>query len=450
MSASEQPAAAQGRIGALDRFLSIFSRVHAGEGVSVVLLIANLFLLLGAYYTLKVVRDSLIVADKGGAEAGSYAAAVQAVVFFCLVPAYSRLGSKVNRIRLISWVTLFFVSHLPVFYLLGSSGVKVAFAFYIWLGIFNYLVIAQSWAFANDLYTEEQGKRLFPLIGVGASLGAWAGSSLVNEIFKAKTFGEYPYLLMVVAAGVFVVCILLALVVHRRESARATGRKSEEAAQPLGAEGGFQLILRSPYLRWIALMILLLNLVNTMGGYLLNKFNAIEAAKAVGEAAQLSDQRGAWAGVFISNFYMWQNLLGLVIQLFLVSRIFRWIGVRGALFILPCIAFGGYGLLAAIPTLAVVRLVKLAENATDYSLQNTVRHALFLPTSREEKYKAKVAVDTFCVRTGDALQAFLVFVGVKIGMSLTGFASLNVVFTAAWLAIAVLIFREHRKVSSEA
>ena len=110
---------------------------------------------------------------------------------------------------------------------------------------------------------------------------------------------------------------------------------------------------------------------------------------------------------------MWQNLLGLLIQLFLVSRIFKWIGVRGALFILPCIAFGGYALLAAIPTLAVVRLTKLAENSTDYSLMNTVRHALFLPTTREAKYKAKAAVDTFFVRTGDALQGLIVYVGVQ-------------------------------------
>ena len=138
-----------------------------------------------------------------------------------------------------------------------------------------------------------------------------------------------------------------------------------------------------------------------------------EAAKAVGEAANLSDQRGTWAGVFISDVFLWQNLLGLLIQLFLVSRIFKWIGVRGAMFVLPCIALGGYAMLAAMPVLAVVRLAKIVENATDYSLQNTVRHALFLPTTREAKYKAKAAVDTFFVRTGDALQALIVFVGLR-------------------------------------
>jgi len=449
MAASDVPLGQAPRASVMDRFLSVFSQVHPGEGVSVVLLISNLFLLLGAYYTLKIIRDSLIVADKGGAAAGSYASAAMALVLVFLLPAYGRFGTKVDRIRLISWVTLFFVTHLPIFYWLGSSGVKVGFAFYVWLGIFNNLVIAQCWAFANDLYTEEQGKRLFPLIGVGASLGGFVGTYASGIVFKRKMFGEYPYQLMMIAAAIFIVCILLAIAVHRRESGRAVGRKSEEAEKPLGKEGGFQLIIGSPYLRWIALMILLLNVVNTLGGTLLNMFNEQEAAKAVGEAAGLSDQRGAWAGVFISDLFMWQNLLGLLIQLFLVSRIFKWIGVRGAMFVLPCIALGGYAMLAAMPVLAVVRLAKIVENATDYSLQNTVRHALFLPTTREAKYKAKAAVDTFFVRTGDALQGLIVYVGVHVGLSLSGFATLNVVFVAAWLAIAVLVFREHKKVSAE-
>ena len=129
MAASDLPLGQAPRASALDKFLSLFSRVHPGEGVSVVLLISNLFLLLGAYYTLKIIRDSLIVSDKGGAEAGSYASAAMAVVLVFLLPAYGRFGTKVDRIRLITWVTLFFVTHLPIFYWLGSSGVKIGLSF---------------------------------------------------------------------------------------------------------------------------------------------------------------------------------------------------------------------------------------------------------------------------------------------------------------------------------
>jgi hypothetical protein len=71
-----------------------------------------------------------------------------------------------------------------------------------------------------------------------------------------------------------------------------------------------------------------------------------------------------------------------------------------------------YGMLAFLPILRAVRIGKILENSTDYSLQNTARQALFLPTSREAKFKAKQVIDAFCWRAGDVLQAVVVFVGV--------------------------------------
>jgi AAA family ATP:ADP antiporter len=130
---------------------------------------------------------------------------------------------------------------------------------------------------------------------------------------------------------------------------------------------------------------------------------------AEGTAGGLSE--GALIGKFYADFYTVVNIAGVVIQLFLVSRILKYLGVRIALLFLPLIAFGGYMFLAFYPLLTVVRWAKTAENATDYSLQNTLRGVLFLPTTREQKYKAKQAIDTVFVRAGDTLQALLVWVG---------------------------------------
>jgi len=121
--------------------------------------------------------------------------------------------------------------------------------------------------------------------------------------------------------------------------------------------------------------------------------------------------------------------------------------VRGALFVLPAIAALGYTAIALIPMLAIVQWTKIFENGTDYSIQNTTRHALFLPTSREAKYNAKQAIDAFFVRAGDLLQALVVFVGVQLALSIRGFALVNVVLVAVWIALAVGIMREHRKVA---
>jgi AAA family ATP:ADP antiporter len=424
------------RKGVLDRFLGLFSRVEPGEGVSVLLLAANVFLLLGAYYILKTVREPLILAQEGGAQIKSYASAGQALLFLLIVPVYGVVASRFSRMGLIGGVTAFFIANLAIFYVFGSSGVGIGIAFFLWVGIFNMLVIAQFWAFANDIYTEEQGKRLFPIVGVGASLGAWVGSLAAGGLFAVLS----PYQLMIIAAVVLGGCIALTYAVHVREGARST----RKATEPLDRKGGFQLVLKTRYLLLIALLVLLLNTVNTTGEYIVSRFVS-ESAAAVPE-----DQRKAFIGQFYGNYFSWVNLLGFLIQSFLVSRLFQWIGVRGALFILPAIALGGYSLLAILPVLSIVKGVKILENSTDYSLNNTVRAALFLPTSREEKYKGKATTDTFFVRTGDMIQAGIVYVGFEIlGWSVPSFAMFNILLVIAWIGVAVLIAREHRKRSAE-
>ncbi len=139
------------------------------------------------------------------------------------------------------------------------------------------------------------------------------------------------------------------------------------------------------------------------------------------------------------------NLGSLVVQLLLVSRIFRRIGVHGALFVLPAIAYGSYVLFAFLPVLGAVRLGKIVENCTDYSLQNTARHALFLPTTAEAKYKAKQVIDGLCWRLGDIIQAGIVFGGTWLHFSTRGYALLNEAFVLAWFVVVWSIGREHRR-----
>src|SRR5262245_46492537 len=209
------------RKGPLDRALSLFTDVRAGEGVGALLLAANVFYLLAFYQVLKIVRDALILTESG-AVAASYASAGMALVLFIFVPLYGALASRVNRVWLISGVTLFFASHLLIFYALGSAGVRIGVAFYVWIGVFNMVAVAQFWAFANDLYTNERGKRLFPLVGIGASFGALVGAGLTAYFFK----GTGPYPLMLIAAFGLVVPVALTIVVHRREG-RSEAKKDE-------------------------------------------------------------------------------------------------------------------------------------------------------------------------------------------------------------------------------
>lgn len=428
----------------LERTLSIFSEVKPGEGGTVLLLFLNALNLMALYYILKPVREALIL-SQAGAEVKSYASAAQAVLFIFVVPAYGAFAARVNRVWLLSGLTAFFISNLALFILAGQSGLEVGVAFYIWLGVFNFMIVSQFWAFANDIYTEEAGKRLFPVVGIGISFGAFVGAKATEMLI-----GDVgPYRLMTAAAILLGLFILLIVVVHRRE-ARGSSERARVAGEKLTAEGGFKLVLQNRYLLLIALLVLLLNMVNTVGEFVLGKLvtNSAIAQFGAGEAAE--QQRGAFIGAFYGDFYFWANLVGFLVQTFLVSRFIKLLGVRGSLFALPIVSATTYALAAFAPVLRVVRAVKVAENSTDYSLNNTVRQALFLRTSREAKYKAKAAIDTFFGRTGDALQAAVVFVGTQLVFSVQAFALVNLVFVAVWLLVCAGIAREHKKLSADA
>ena len=428
----------------LERFLSLFSKVQAGEGGTVLLLFLNAFILMGLYYILKPVREALIL-SQAGAVIKSYSSAAQALLFVFVVPAYGAFAARVNRVWLLSGMTLFFISNLLIFILAGNAGMEVGIAYYIWLGIFSFMVVSQFWAFANDIYTEEQGKRLFPIIGIGGTLGAWVGARLAASLFEVTG----PYWLMTLALVLLGLFILLTLVVNRQETSRGS-TEAKKAQEHLSKEGSFKLVMQNRYLVLIAFHVLLLNLVNTVGEFVLGNLVEQTAIAEIGPGEALQEERGNYIGSFYGLFYSWANLLAFLIQSFLVSRFFKYLGVRGSLFVGPIVSLCTYGVTAVQPILNIIHPMKVGENGIDYSLNNTVRHALFLPTSREVKYKAKAAIDTFFGRTGDALQAAVVFIGSSLAFGIAAFALVNLGFVVVWLGVCLGIFRKHKELKKEA
>ena len=434
--------------GRLERFLSVFTEVRPGEAKTALLLTLNIFLILCAYYFVKPAREALILAGSG-AEVKSYAAAAQALLFLGVVPLYAWLASGLDRRTLITRVTLFFVACLGIFAGLDAAGFAVGVPFFLWAGIFNLMIVAQFWSFANDVYTQEEGVRLFPLLVFGMSAGAVGGSFLAG-----RAVGALGVVGLLVVAALLLLCglaVTWAIDRGQRAGPRPEGNRpgqARAATEPetgrLGRGGAFQLVWRSRYLLLVALMILLLNWVNTNGEYVLGRTVTESVPPDVGDSK-------AFIAGFYADFFLWVNLVGFAGQLFLVSRILRWLGVRGALFVHPVLSLIAYSTLAAFPVLPAVRWSKTAENATDYSLTNTVKNALFLPTSREEKYKAKQAIDGFFVRAGDVLSAAVVFAGTSwLALSTRGFAIVNLVLVVAWLGTALLLARRHRQVAGDA
>ncbi|MDH4197446.1 MAG: hypothetical protein OEW05_08580 [Candidatus Aminicenantes bacterium] len=437
------------------RFLRLFADVRHGEATKAFLLTLNIFVLLYAYYILKPIREVLLLVDKDAPAVKSYLSGAQAVLFIFVIKAFSRLSSRVPRHVLITWTTSFFISNIAVFYILNLSGMPVktmGIIFFIWIGIFNWFVVAQFWGFANDLYADDVGRRIFPLIGVGATLGALLGTRMR---WLRELVGEnWEYKLMLIAGAILGVCIALAIIIHKREvrQSKKTAPPDDRDAkariqeQPLKAGGGFRLIFKSRYLLLIALVIGIYNYINATGEYILTDVQTRGALKAV----ETATSGGLDMQQVIHNAFMdyqgLTNLIALLIQLFLVSRIFRWVGIGGALLFLPGIALFGYGYMAFGVSLLLVKWVKALENGTDYSLMNTTKAALFLVTPREEKYKAKVAIDTFFVRGGDTIAALTVLVGTGIlSVAIERFAFVNVIAVMIWIALTLLIIKEHKK-----
>ena len=479
--ATSDPATSPKRRSALEKLLGVFTQVRAGEGTSAVLLTLNVFLLLTAYYVIKPLRDSMMAVMEGGPQYKSYLSAVMVIALLGAVPAYARFAKRLPRNRLVVGVTLFFVSNLVLFALAMASetlwnlrvpiGPLAAFmptatvqlmpmVFFLWVGIFNMMVVAQFWAFGNDLYTEEQGKRLFPMLGIGASIGAVLGTGMVKTMAKQlETFEMFA-----LSAVLLTACAALTQIVHVRETRGSRTRRDEaigdesrsRSSQAPGPElvkkeGAFQMVWRNRYLTYLAAFSLVFTLVNTNGVYMLDSAvsqwvgDAVEAHGPFEDESDLDGFKSQMGNTAFGDFYFYQNLLSALLQMFVVSRLVRYAGLGRAFFVLPLIGLMGYAAIALVPALGVVRITKIAENATDYSINNTLRQMLWLPTTTAMKYQAKQAVDTFFVRAGDVGSAVMVAVLVGgLGLGIRAFAVTNVIVIVGWLFLARAVLRERR------
>ncbi len=418
----------------VERLLSPIADVRREEATSVLLMTLLMFLLLAAYYLLKTAREVFILTE-GGAEVKSYSSAGQAILLLFLVPAYGAFASRVNRVRLVRSVTLFFAANLVLFIVAVRAGLQVGIVYFLWVGIFNLMAIAQFWAFANDLYTKEQGRRLFPLIGVGSSLGAWIGSMRAGDLIASHG----PTRLLAGAAAVLVICAFLAQQVNRVTTRTASAAQVAEADTPVGGADGFALIRKDRYLMLIAALMVFVNLVNTCGEYLFGRYVVEQATALYGAGADAAAARERFVGETYSRLFSTVNLVGFLLQMFVVSRVFKFLGVGKSLFIHPLVALVGYLMVLRAPSVQLMGILKVADNSLDYSLGNTTKQALWLPTSREAKYKAKQAVDSFFVRLGDVLSAGVVFVGERLLLTVPAFATITLALVGGWLAVVAMI-----------
>jgi AAA family ATP:ADP antiporter len=425
------------------------------------ILLLNVFLVLAAYYLIKPVREGWLaisaIEGLSRIEVKAYSSFGHSFLLLFLLPMYSWLAGRVTRAVLITCSSLFFMAHLVGFwalqpgFLIGQNP-YMGVAFYMWVGIFSVAVVAQFWSFAADLYSDERGKRLFPLIAIGASAGAATGAWLTERLIKTGMVETFDLLLLAIAP--LGVALLLSWFADRR----GTGVGREGSAHKRGPRpaapdqvGAFEVVFKHRYVLAAALLGLLINWVNTNGENILYGFvqqtiqgQVQQAGLTDADAVATFVKKGTTA--FYGNLYLWVNGCGLLLQALVVSRLLKYGGIAAVLFLTPVISLLSYSMMAIFPALVVIRWMKIAENSANYSVNNTARHVLWLPTSPTQTYKGKAAADTFFVRTGDGLAALTVLVGTRMfGVSLKMLLLFNVTLVLAWGLVAAFIVRENRR-----
>jgi ATP:ADP antiporter, AAA family len=396
---------------------------------------AYFFCLLAAYYVLRPLRDEMGVA--GGVRNLHWLFSATFVVMLAAVPLFGAVVARLPRRRFIPLVYHFFVANIAIFWLLLAfdiARIEVARVFFVWISVFNLFAVSVFWSFMADLFTSEQGKRLFGFIAAGGSAGALCGPVLT--VWLVGTIG--PVHLLIIAALLLEAAVAAAMALERVAPQRADASSSAARSAPQapiggGALSGFVLLVRSPYLAGIALWVLLLSLVGTVLYFM--QANIVAAA---------SDDPAVRTRIFAS-IDLAAGILTLVVQLLVTGRIIERFGVGRAAAFLPFVFVLGFGALAAVPALALVIAFQALQRTANFALSNPAREVLFTVVDREEKYKAKYLIDGVVFRGGDALSGW-VFNGLRaVGMELSAIAAVTVPVAAGWLALALALGRAQER-----
>ena len=407
--------------------------IRPGEGRALAWSFAYFFCLLAGYYVLRPLRDEMGIA--GGVRNLQWLFTATFLVMLVAVPIYGALVARLPRRRLIPVVYHFFAANLALFWLLLTFEVEkliVARVFFVWISVFVLFAVSVFWSFMADLFTSEQGKRLFAFIAAGGTAGSLAGPALT--IGLAELLG--PANLLIVAALFLEIAVLCVRRLEFAASGFESGISEENPKQEaLGGNwlAGIVLLLRSPYLAGIALWVSLLSVAAT--------FLYFQQASIVAAA---SDDPAVRTRMFAS-VDLAVGTLTLIVQCFATGKLIARFGIGAALAFLPFVFAAGFAVLAAAPMLAVVIGFQALQRSANFAISNPAREVLFTVVEREEKYKAKNVIDIVAVRGADAAGGWLFAALHSLGMELRSISLVAIPLTAVWLVLALALGRAQER-----
>jgi ATP:ADP antiporter, AAA family len=391
------------------------------------------FVVLAGYYILRPIREEI------GATSGveNLPWMYTGTLIFTLIAnvLFAAIVSRMSRRKFLPIAYRFAISNLFIFFVLmrfvpGDWQWLLARSFFVWVSVFNLFATTLFWAFMTDLFTAEQGKRLFGFIAVGGSLGAIVGPLVPT--FLVGHFSTGAFCLM--SAAMFEIA---AQCVRFFPAEFPENPQAATAEKPIGGNvwNSFTHIVRSPYLFALVVFIFVYTLTNTWAN-----FQQVELTRV---ALSTKEARTAYFGTL--DFSV--NTLTVLIQIFLTSRLLKWTGVGFTLVLMPALSGIGFASLGYAPVLAVLAVFQVVRRATGFALLRPAREILFTVLRREDKYKAKSVIDTFGYRLGDQVGAWSYRAMHDVGMSLRAISFITVPIVAGWCALSMWLGRRQRQLA---
>jgi AAA family ATP:ADP antiporter len=397
----------------------------------------DIFSLLSCYYIMRPIRDQAGVA--GGVQNLQWLFTGTLVVMLLLNLPFAYLVKRLPRHRFIAITYHFFAANILVFAALfqvadGAQAVWVGRIFFIWVSAFNLFVISMFWQLNVDVFSPEQGKRLFGLIAAGATLGAIVGSGTTAALARHVP----PMVLLLGAAALLEVAAFSAGRLSRLSATLDRRPVAQAAEAPIGGGvlAGITHVVRSPYLLNVGVFLLLFSITST--------FLYFQQAAIVSGAFR---DRGAQTA-FFATVDLVVNLLTLVVQLFVTARLLMLLGVALTLGFLPALTIVGFGALALAPTILAVAVFQVLRRAADYAVARPSRELLYTVASREDRYKAKSLIDTVIYRTGDQIGAWSVALLRALGLGAAQVSFAAIPLAALWLVNALWLGRRQERLAA--
>jgi ATP:ADP antiporter, AAA family len=420
----------------IDRALGRLVALRGDERRALLWSFGYFFALLAGYYVLRPLRDEMGIA--GGVKNLHWLFTATFFVMLAAVPIFGAVVARLPRQRFIPLVYHFFVLNIAIFWVLLTMKVEtqtVARVFFVWISVFNLFAVSVFWSFMADLFTAEQGKRLFGFIAAGGSAGALTGPLVT--VWLAGTIG--PVNLLIVAALLLECAVICAHKLERALAGKAGEGPTRAFAQtPLGGNpfAGFALLVRSPYLLGIATWVLCLSIAGT--------FLYFQQANIVAAA---SDDPAVRTRMFAS-IDLAAGVLTLLVQVLVTGKLMMRFGAGPAVAFLPVVFAIGFAALAAAPVLVLVVMFQGLQRTANFAISNPAREVLFTAAEREEKYKAKYLIDGVVFRGGDALSGWLFNALRALGLELAAISLVAIPIAVVWAAVALALGRAHERKTS--